>query len=295
MQFWQSVHGVETAQVIQVAKLAEQLGYAGITFGDHVVKPVSYQPAYLYSDDGRPPWDPAALGPRWTPPYPDPWILSGVLAQVTTRLRFMPYVYVLPLRHPVLVAKQVATAAFFSDNRVVLGIGTGWLAEEFELLGQEWTSRGARCDEMLEIIAALMTGSDTAYHGRHYDFETVRMAPVPSKPVPIMVGGHSDAALRRAAGADGWLGIDYDIDDLAPLITKLNRHRRELGTAGKPFDIFAVVKSGIDAGALARLEELGVTMTQDYAWLYKGTPTSSFEHKRSTMERFAERWIASRP
>jgi probable F420-dependent oxidoreductase len=295
MQFWQSVHGVETAQVVQVAKLAEELGYAGMTFGDHVVKPVSYQRAYLYSDDGRPPWDPAELGAAWTPPYPDPWILSGVLAQVTSRLRFMPYVYILPLRHPVLVAKQVATAAFFSDNRVVLGIGAGWLAEEFELLGQGWTTRGARCDEMLEIIAALMTGSDTAYHGRHYDFDTVRMAPVPSRPVPVMVGGHSDAALRRAARADGWLGIDYDLDDLAPLISKLNGYRRELGTADRPFDIFAVVKSGLDALALARLEELGVTMTQDYAWLYKGTPTSSFEHKRATMERFAERWIAGRP
>jgi probable F420-dependent oxidoreductase len=294
MQFWQSVHGVETAQVVQVAELAEQLGFAGITCGDHVVKPVSYEAGYLYSEDGRPPWDPADLGPAWTPPYPDPWILSAVLARATSRLRFMPYVYVLPLRDPVLVAKQVATAAFFSDNRVVLGIGTGWLAEEFELVGQPWTSRGARCDEMLEIIAALMTGHDTAYHGRHFDFDAVRMAPVPSAPVPVMVGGHSDAALRRAAGADGWLGIDYELDDLAPLIAKLNRYRRELGTSERPFDIFAVVKSGLDEPALSRMEELGVTMTQDYAWLYKGTPTSPFEHKRAAMERFAERWIGGR-
>ncbi len=294
MQFWQSVHGVETAQVIQVAQLAEHLGYAGITCGDHVVKPVSYQATYLYSDDGRPPWDPAELGPGWTPPYPDPWILSAVLAQATSRLRFLPYVFVLPMRHPVLVAKQVATAAFFSGDRVVLGIGAGWLAEEFELLGQPWTTRGARCDEMLEIIRALLSGRDTAYHGRHFDFEAVRMAPVPSAPVPVMVGGHSDAALRRAARADGWLGVDYDLDDLAPIIARLNDYRRQLGTSERPFDIFAVLKSGLDASSLGRMEELGVTMTQDYAWLYKGTPTSPFEHKRATMERFAERWMAGR-
>jgi len=291
MQFWQSVHGVESAQVVRVAELAEELGYAGITCGDHVIKPVDYEATYLYSDDGRPPWDPKELGPAWTPPYPDPWILGAVLAQVTSRLRFMPYVYVLPLRHPVLVAKQLATAAFFSDNRMVLGIGTGWLAEEFELLDEPWSRRGERTDEMLEIIAALITGRDTEFHGRHYDFDAVRMAPVPSAPVPVMVGGHSDAALRRAARADGWLGIDYDLDDLAPLITKLQRFRHELGTTNRPFDIFAVLKSGVDSSSLARLEDLGVTMTQDYAWLYKGTPTSSFEYKRESMQRFAEQWI----
>ena len=292
MQFWQSVHGVETDQVIQVAQLADELGYAGITFGDHLVKPVDYEMTYLYSDSGRPPWDPEALGPAWTPPYPDPWILSAVLAQSTSNVRFMPYVYVLPLRHPVHVAKQVATAAFFAHNRVVLGIGTGWLAEEFHLVDQQWPVRGARTDEMLEIIAALVSGRDTEFHGRFYDIPPVRMAPVPTAPVPVMVGGHSDAALRRAAGADGWLGVDYELDELAPLIDKLNRYRKELGTDDRSFDIFAVLKTGLDRDSVQRLEDLGVTMTQDYAWLYKGEPRSEFSHKRETMLRFAERWIA---
>jgi probable F420-dependent oxidoreductase len=291
MQFWQSIHGVESAQVIEVAKLADELGYAGITFGDHIVKPVSYEMTYLYSDSGRPPWDPAELGPAWTPPYPDPWVLTAVLAQSTSRVRFMPYVYVLPLRHPVHVAKQLATAAFFSQNRVVLGIGTGWLNEEFELVDQEWKRRGTRTDEMLEIIAALVSGKDTEFHGTHYDIPPVRMAPVPSAPVPVMVGGHSDAALRRAARASGWLGVDYELDDLAPIIERLNRYRKELGTDDQPYDIFAVVKSGLDRDTVQRLEDLGVTMTQDYAWLYKGEPRSDFSHKRDTMLRFAEQWM----
>jgi probable F420-dependent oxidoreductase len=295
VKFWQSVHGVESDQVVEVAKLADDLGYYGITFGDHIVKPVEYDLTYLYSDTGRPPWDPEALGPAWTPPYPDPWILSSVLAQHTERLRFMPYVYVLPLRDPVLVAKQLATAAFFSGGRVVFGIGTGWLQEEFTLVHQEWKARGARTDEMLEVIAALVTGRDTEFHGRFYDVPPVRMAPVPPEPVPVMVGGHSDAALRRAAAADGWLGVDYELDDLPPLIAKLNGYRRELGTEDTPFEIMAVVKSaltsGLDDRSLDRLEEMGVTMTQDYAWLYKGEPRSPFERKRETMERFAERWI----
>jgi probable F420-dependent oxidoreductase len=292
LRFWQSIHGVESDQVIQVAQLADELGYAGITFGDHIVKPVTYEMTYLYSATGRPPWDPAELGPSWTPPYPDPWVLSAVLAQATTRVRFMPYVYVLPLRHPVHVAKQLATAAFFSQNRVTLGVGTGWLEEEFTLVDQQWKGRGARTDEMLEIIAALVSGSDTEFHGRYYDIPPVRMAPVPSAPVPVMVGGHSDAALRRAARADGWLGVDYELDDLPPLIDTLNRYRKELGTDDKPFEIFAVLKTGLTPDAVKRMDDLGVTMTQDYAWLYRGEPRSPFSHKRDTMYRFAERWIA---
>ncbi len=289
MKFWQSVHGVEPEQLIEVARLADGLGFAGITCGDHLVKPAAYAQTYLYSEDGRPPWDPK--DPSWTPPYADPWILGAVLAQATTRLRFMPYVYVLPLRDPVMVAKQLATAAFFSQDRIVLGVGAGWLAEEFALVGADWKTRGARLDEMLEIIALLHQGRDVEYHGRHYELPRCRMRPVPGRPVPVMVGGHSDAALRRAARFDGWLGVDYEYDDLVPLVRKLHAYRREQGREGEPFEIFAVLKRFPALDGLRRLADLGVTMTQDYAWFYKGEPYSSFDRKRETMERFAEETI----
>lgn len=289
MKFWQSVHGVEPEQLIEVARLADELGFAGITCGDHLVKPASYAQAYLYSEDGRPPWDPK--DPTWTPPYADPWILGAVLAQATTKLRFMPYVYVLPLRDPVMVAKQLATAAFFSQDRIVLGVGAGWLAEEFALVGADWKTRGARLDEMLEIIALLHRGDDVEYQGRHYTLPRCRMRPVPGRPVPVMVGGHSDAALRRAAQWDGWLGVDYAYDDLVPVVRKLQAYRKELGREREPFEVFAVLKRFPDLDGLRRLADLGVTMTQDYAWFYKGEPYSSFERKRETMERFAEQTI----
>lgn len=303
MQFWQSVHGVEPEQLIDVACLADRLGFAGITCGDHLVKPAAYAQTYLYSEDGRPPWDPK--DPAWTPPYADPWILGAVLAQATKRLRFMPYVYVLPLRDPVMVAKQLATAAFFSQDRIVLGVGAGWLKEEFELVGADWATRGARLDEMLEIIRLLHRGQNVEYHGRHYTLPPCRMRPVPSRPVPVMVGGHSDRALRRAARADGWLGVDYAWDDLVPVVRKLfalrleEEKRREQEAppedAGPraPFEVFAVLKQFPDLDGLRRLADLGVTATQDYAWFYKGVPYSSFEHKRETMERFAEERIAA--
>jgi probable F420-dependent oxidoreductase len=289
MQFWQSVHGVEPEQLIEVARVADELGYAGITCGDHLVKPASYAPTYLYSDDGRPPWDPD--DPEWTPPYADPWVLAAVLAQATSRLRFMPYVYVLPMREPVTVAKQLATAAFFSDDRIILGVGAGWLKEEFDLVGADWATRGRRLDEMLEIISRLLTGRDVEFHGEHYDLPPCRMRPVPSRPVPVMVGGHSDVALRRAARAKGWLGVDYELDELETLIAKLQAFRGELGTADEPFEIFAVLKRFPDLDTLRRMADMGVTMTQDYAWFYKGEQRSSFARKRETMERFAEETI----
>ncbi len=292
MKFWQSLHGVESEQVVDLARFAEKLGYAGITFGDHLVKPASYGDTYLYSDDGRPPWDPQDLE-EWTPPYPDPWILSAVLAQATRRIHFMPYVYVLPLRDPVMVAKQLATAAFFSDDRVTLGVGAGWLEEEFALVGADWHTRGRRMDEMLEIIVLLLQGRDVEFHGKHYDLPPSRMRPVPSQPVPVMVGGHSDVALRRAARADGWLGVDYQLEELEHLLAKLRDYRHELGTLDEPFEIFAVLKEFPDLRTLERMAELGVTMTQDYAWFYKGEPYSTLEHKCETMERFADRNIAA--
>ena len=98
-------------------------------------------------------------------------------------------------------------------------------------------------------------------------------------------------ALRRAARADGWLGIDYEFEDLAPLLDRLAELRREYGTETRPFEIFAVLKQTPDLDTLKRMADLGVTMTQDYAWFYKGEPYSSLEHKRAGMERFAERYI----
>lgn len=297
MKFWQSVHGVEPEQLIDVAKLADTLGFEGITCGDHLVKPADYGKSYLYSEDGRPPWDPG--DPAWTPPYADPWILGAVLAQATTRLRFMPYVYVLPMRDPVMVAKQTATAAFFSNDRIVMGVGSGWLEEEFQLVGADWKTRGARMDEMLEIIALLHGGRDVEFHGHHYELPPCRMRPVPRRRVPVMIGGHSDAALRRAARHDGWLGVDYEFDDLVPIVKKLLVLRRDAVDAGRcapgsesgPFEVFAVLKRFPDLDGLRRLADLGVTMTQDYAWFYKGERASSFARKRETMERFAEQTI----
>jgi probable F420-dependent oxidoreductase len=292
VKFFQSLHGVEPEQLTAVAVHAERVGFAGVTFGDHLVMPVTYEQEYLYSDDGRPPWDPADLD-NWTPPYVDPWVASAALGQVTTTLRFLPLVYVLAMRHPVHVAKQVASAEVFAPGRVILGVGAGWLREEFDLVDADFATRGARTDAMLEIIRLLLSGHDVEYQDTVYSLPRVRMRPVPSSDVPVMIGGDSDAALARAARHDGWLGVDYHFDDLPPILDRLQGFRRAAGTEDRPFEIFAVLKEELTVDRLRRLADLGVTMTQDYAWFYKGEPYSDVAHKQDTMSRFADRFIAA--
>ena len=150
-------------------------------------------------------------------PLPRDMVMYSVLAQHTTNLHFMPTIYIVPMRDPFTLAKSISTAAYFSDNRVILGLGVGWMAEEFALTGQSWTNRGKRTDEMLEVMAKLMAGGMVEYHGTYYDFPPMQMAPATTKPVPVWVGGHTDAALRRAARHDGWIGVNYDFDDIVPL------------------------------------------------------------------------------
>src|SRR5439155_1740265 len=150
---------------------------------------------YPYTPDGSPPFTPGT-------PWPDPWVLIGAMAAVTTRLRFMTNVYVAPARNPFLVAKQVGTAAVLSGDRVALGVGAGWMREEFEQLGQPFGDRGRRLDEMIEVVRALWRGGMVEHHGEHYDFHRLQMSPVPAAPVPIYCGGQSRRAIERASRLD---------------------------------------------------------------------------------------------
>jgi probable F420-dependent oxidoreductase len=294
MKFFQSVDGVEADQLAALAVHADRLGFEGITFGDHLVKPVAYENIYLYSEDGRPPWDPAGE-PDWTVPYVDPWTAAAGLGALTQRLRFLPYVYVLPMRHPAIVAKQLATASLFAPGRLLLGVGVGWMREEYALLDVPFEARGARMDEALHVIDGLLAGGGFGFAGRHFAIPTCRMEPIPEERIPILIGGDSDAALRRAARHDGWLGIDYALADLAKHVERLAHFRREAGRADAPFEIFAVCKEGLTRETVAAMEKLGVTMTQDYAWQFKGRLRSPLAQKLDDMTRFAETWLQASP
>ena len=128
------------------------------------------------------------MGTHW----PDPWVTIGFLAGHTTTLRFFTNIFVLPPRPPVAVAKLAGTAAALSGNRVALGIGMGWMEEEFEAMGQPFAGRGKRADEMIEVLRTLWTGEVVEHHGEFFDLPPLEIQPVPTEPVPIWVGGTSE-------------------------------------------------------------------------------------------------------
>ena len=178
--------------LIPLARAADELGYHAISVPDHVVDLEELATPYPYTADGSRRWD---IEAEW----PDPWVLIGALAAVTTRVRFFTSVYVAAMRNPFQVAKSVGTAAVLSGDRVSLGIGIGWCKEEFALLGEDFHTRGKRTDEGLALMKALWEPGWTEFDGAFYSAPRMQMNPSPSAPIPILVGGLSEIAFARAA------------------------------------------------------------------------------------------------
>ena len=286
MEFWQAFARTDVDQLVPVAQLAEKLGFAGVTMSDHIIRPRSIGSRYPYSPSGKLPTDE-------TTPYLDPWVLVGALARATTRLRFMSYVYIPPLRDPFSIAKAISTAAILSDDRVMLGIGVGWMAEEFDLVERRFEKRGARTDEILDVVKKLLSAGMVEHHGEFYDFPPVQMAPVPSRCPPILVGGHSPVALRRAAASDGWLGVSYDIETVLPIMQELRALRRKANRESLPFDAAIALNAPPEQEELKTLEEAGITIIVHPPVLRASGERSSFEEKRDRLEAYAERFIQS--
>ena len=285
MEFWQAISYAPPEQLPGIARAAEEAGFTGLAIPDHVVTPARVLSRYPYATDGEIFWDPAA-------PYPEPWILAGVLAQATRRLRFLSYVYVLPLRDPFSAAKSIATAAFYSANRVVVGVGAGWMEDEFRALGRPFRDRGRRMDDMLLVLRKLLGGGLVEHHSAFHDFAPLQLAPVPTRPVPIWVGGHSDAALRRAAQADGWVGANLAEGDAAALLRRLERHRAEQGTSSRDFAVTLAPAETPTPELCRRLADRGVTGIVIPTWLARGEEPSTLEHKIATLRRTADELIA---
>src|SRR5712691_12691081 len=201
-----SSYAADPEALRDLAQAAEDLGFDSIWLSDHVVVPEHIASSYPYSVDGSFPTRPDQ-------PYLQPLSALAYLAGMTRRVRLGTHVLILPYRHPLLTAKMVATIDNLSGGRVDLGIGVGWMREEFEALGLEervFTRRGAATDEQLRILKMVWTEDVASFEGEFYRFDRLGALPHPlQKPhPPIWVGGHSQAALRRTARfGDGWLPI----------------------------------------------------------------------------------------
>lgn len=260
---------------------AEEAGFGGLILSDHLVYPVRLDTPYPYTENGQPRWGPEA-------PWPDPFVSIGALSAVTQRIRFITSIFVLPLRHPVLAAKQIATASVLADGRLVLGIGAGWMKEEFELVGESFAGRGQRMEEALEVMRKLWTGRPVEHHGSFYAFDAVQMAPVPEEPIPVWGGGLSAPALRRAATqCDGWLSEIQQTDEMPGIVKRLHELRADGPRADRPFSVCAAVVDAFSIDAYRRLADLGVTDLITVPWLFYGA-ADTLQQKCDGIRRFAD-------
>jgi len=285
MKVFQSLSRTPTAELPELARHVEALGFDGLSLSDHLVRPQSMDSRYPYSADGRMEAGPAT-------PYPDCWVTIAALAQGTTRLRFLSSVYVLPMRDPFTVAKAVSTAAVLSGERLMLGVGVGWMAEEFALTGQRFDARGRRSDEMLEVIAKLFSGEMVEHRGEFYAFAPLQMQPVPRERPPFLVGGHSDSALRRAARHDGWIGVHYGLSEAPERLERVRRFRREAGRGALRFEAALALQEAPDRDARRRLEDAGMTILLHPAPWPADPAAMALRDRRDALERAASRLLA---
>jgi probable F420-dependent oxidoreductase len=271
---------VPTEQLAPIAKAADRLGYDSLAMPDHVVDLETLRTPYPYTADGSRRWDPEA---QW----PDPWVMAGALAAVTTRLRFVTTVYVPALRSPFQVAKSVGTAAVVSGNRVALGVGIGWCEEEFDLLGQSFRTRGRRTDEALALLEELWQPGWREFRGEFYDAPRLTMEPTPTVPVPVYVGGLSEVAFARAARHDGWVGDMYPTEEAIGWATRLADARAAVGAEGA-FSVFVALTDAFLPEHFLRAEEGGVTDCMTMPWMYYSGRDASLGEKLEGIARFAE-------
>ena len=224
---------------------------------------------------------------------PEAFVLASALSAVTSTLRLNFFVLKLPIRPPALVAKQVGSLNALFDHRLGLGVGTSPWPEDYELMGVPFARRGKRMDECIDIIRGLTSGDYFEYHGEFYDIAKTKMSPAPSAPIPILIGGHADAALRRAARNDGWMHGGGDGEELDTMLTTLARYRAEAGRTGD-FEIHVISMDAYTPDGIKRLEDKGVTdVIVGFRLPYiKGPDPEPLQNKIDNLERFAERVVA---
>lgn len=264
MRFGFHIFMVDPAEFLDLARTADECGWDSIQVADAPFFPEETSAPYPYTPDGKRFW-PLDI------PVLDPWVAITAMATVTKRIRFLPSVLRLAVRQPLLEAKALCSVAAISDDRVALGVGLAWMPEEFKWLKQDKKTRGVRQNEAIQVIRLLLGGGMVEFHGKHYDFDRLTMAPVPKKRIPIYVGGSTEPALRRAARyGDGWIGIVHPMAEIEAVVAKLSALRREFGRENEPFDIMLHCPDAETVDDIRRLEEMGVTDLQVAPWTLPG-------------------------
>jgi probable F420-dependent oxidoreductase len=278
MKVYVSVAFLPTSDVVEIAKAADDLGYDGLGIPDHVINLETLKTPYPYTKDGKRRWE------AFTD-WPDPWVLIGALATVTTRLRFVTTVYLPAMRDPYSAAKSIGTAALLAGGRLELGIGVGWCEEEFTLMGQRFDRRGKRTDEMLLLMKELWKPGWTEFDGEFYQTPRLEMEPTPPH-IPIYVGGLSDIALRRAARHDGWIGDLISTDQAIERVDKVRALRAEKGLSMDDFVVITPLTDAFTPEHYDRARAGGIDGIITMPWMFYSGPQASLDEKIDGMRRF---------
>ena len=287
MRFTYAEALTDPSYMAPLAQAAEAAGYDSFLVPDSVAYPEVSDSKYPFTPDGSREF----LEDK---PFIEPFALISALAMVTERIRFTISVLKLPIRHPLHTAKLASSAAVLSDNRLTLGVGVSPWPEDFAITDTPWENRGKRMDECIDIVSNLLDGGFHEHHGEIFDMQSLKICPVPTERVPILVGGHSGPALRRAARLDGWIHGGGE-DDLDAIIERLHVLRKEAGKADEPFEIQVISPEAFSVDGIRRLEEKGVTeVIVGFRWPYVvGPDTEALQDKIDALERFAETTMAA--
>ena len=282
MRFSYAESMCDPSHYLPLAIAAEQAGYTSFCVPDSIAYPRDSDSKYPYTPDG----DRHFLEDR---PFIEPFSLIPAMGAVTERIRFTTFVMKLPIRQPVLVAKSAASVAVLTGNRFGFGVGLSPWPEDYRICGQAWEARGPRMDEMIAILRGLTKGGYFEFHGKHYDLPAVKICPVPSQPIPILIGGHAEPALRRAARiGDGWMHAGGDAAALHGYLRRLGELRREYGRERDPFEVHVIALDAFTLDGVRRLQDIGVTdAIVGFRNAYE-KDTQTLAQKTEALRRFAD-------
>jgi len=259
--------GIEGPESIEICRVAESAGFESVWGGEHVILPDSIESKYPYTEDGKIPAQPDT-------PIPDPLIWLAYVAAAAPTLRLGTCILIVPQRNPLVLAKELATLDRLTGGRVELGLGVGWLKEEFEALGVPWERRGARNDEYIAAMRKLWEGPHAEFHGEFVDFDPVTCSPRPvNGSIPIIVGGDTEAAINRAVTiADGYFPGEGDVDRLAEKLNRLHSAAEAAGRDPSSIEINAMFGTQMadPAAGIEELSAIGVDRIMIPAFFFAG-------------------------
>ena len=287
MRFHYAESMTAVANMLPLARAAEANGYAGFAIPDSLIYPKASDTEYSYTDDG---------GREFleNKPFVESFILAAAIGAATTTLELTTNVVKLPVRPPLYSAKLAASVAAITNDRFNFGVGLSVWPEDYAVMGVPYEKRGKRFDECIAIVKGLCAGGYFEFHGEFYDIAPVKLNPVPGKPLPILIGGHSDAALRRAARHDGFMFAGGPPEMFKGMAKAITGYRAEAGTSAKPFRLFATAMGPVSLDVVKTMQDLGVTdMPVAFRNLYAVEEDSQpLADKIDDMKRFADSIIA---